>query len=70
MSAACRVAAQLKSAAGTYGKILPCPLLCNYLDDDGQRAFIDAMAEVSVPKNDLDRRSSSATEGKKRLGPK
>ena len=46
-------AAQLKSAAGSYGKIPPCPLLAAYLDDDSQRAFIDSMAQVSVPKHEV-----------------
>ena len=46
-------AAQLKSAAGSYCKIPPCPLLAAYLDDDGQRAFVDSMAEVSVPKHEV-----------------
>lgn len=65
--AACRVAAQLKSAAGTYGKIPPCPLLCAYLDDDGQRAFIDAMAEVSVPKNEVIMRQGASPPGRSAL---
>ena len=45
--------AQLKSAAGSYCKIPPCPLLAAYLDDDAQRAFVDSMAEVSVPKHEV-----------------
>ena len=46
-------AAQLKSAAGSYCKIPPCPLLAAYLNDDSQRAFVDSMAEVSVPKHEV-----------------
>ena len=47
------VAAKLKSAAGSYGSMPETPLLLNYLDQDGRRAFVDSMAEVKVKQGEV-----------------
>ena len=52
LSALC-LAAQLKSAAGSYAKMPPVQLLCHYLDDEHRRGFVDSMAEVKVKQEEV-----------------
>ena len=54
------VAAKLKSAAGSYGSMPETPLLLNYLDQDGRRAFVDSMAEVKVKQGEVIARVGSS----------
>jgi len=44
---------QLKSAAGSFDKMPSNPLLCAYLDEKAQRAFVDSMMEVKVKQGEV-----------------
>ena len=51
----------MKPATGSYDRMPPVQLLCNYLDDAARRAFVDGMAEVKVRQEEV----QAVKEGKK-----